>query len=288
MKFGTSTHAISEFGNDIKPFHQALAEIRECGFEQLMLLMSPAGPPLRAGDRPGASMLNLFDSDAAAVRQAVQEAGLELVSVHGGLVNLSTAETRRESMGQLTKLADCARELGCGVMSHNAGQAPEPLMPHETKRELIAQLAEVMRAAAEYAPELRICVDIHYHSPVETIRDCEYLLELVPDNAGLLLNIGHMTTCNQPGWELLERHPERIPVIAYKDHRTDPGRPHPVTSVELGKGESPFEEYLRVLKRRAGEHVHLITFEHVPLEQKKEALARSLVYLKGLWEEVQP
>jgi sugar phosphate isomerase/epimerase len=286
MKFGTSTHAISEFGNDVKPFHQALAEVRECGFEQL-LLMSPAGPAMQAGDRPGAAMLNLFDSDLGAVKQAIEEAGLEIASVHGGLVNLSSGETRQQSIAQLHRLADCARALGCGMISHNAGQAPQPLLPHEQKREVIEQLAEVMSAAAEYAPELQVAVDIHYHSPAETIADCEYLLERLPANAGLLLNIGHMTTCEQPGWELLERHAGRIPMIAYKDHRTDAERPHPVTSVELGTGGSPFAEYIRVLKRRPTEHVHLITFEHVPLEEKKAALARSLQYLRRLWEEVE-
>jgi hypothetical protein len=55
--------------------------------------------------------------------------------------------------------------------------------------------------------------------------------------------------------------------------------------VELGTGQSPFAEYARRLPADGGGRLQLITFEHVPLAEKKESLRRSLQYMQRLWEQ---
>ena len=59
--------------------------------------------------------------------------------------------------------------------------------------------------------------------------------------------------------------------------------PQPVFSVELGKGETPFRNYLEVYRRVRCDALNIIAFEDVPFEEKKEALARSRQYLENLF-----
>jgi hypothetical protein len=86
---------------------------------------------------------------------------------------------------------------------------------------------------------------------------------------------------------LLEEYPNRVSVVAWKDHLVPPppDAPHPIYSVELGTGQSPFAEYARRLPSDGGNRLQLITFEHVPLEAKKGSLLRSLQYMQRLWAE---
>jgi sugar phosphate isomerase/epimerase len=106
------------------------------------------------------------------------------------------------------------------------------------------------------------------------------------DRVGVLLNIGHLTTLGQEGWRLIEEMPERLPVVAWKDHSVQSDRPFPVYSIELGTGDSPFGDYVAALKRTPGGgagHTHIINVEHAPAGQEIPALKRSLTYLQTLW-----
>ncbi|NUQ01622.1 MAG: sugar phosphate isomerase/epimerase, partial [Armatimonadetes bacterium] len=154
----------------------------------------------------------------------------------------------------------------------------------------LQRMAAVMsQALATAPPGLKLAVDLHIGAVVETVADAERLFALTDDpRAGLTLNIGHLTTGEQPGWELIERHPERLHVIAWKDHLRQPPAdwPHRVWSVEVGTGDSPFGRYLEALQRTPVVAEHLITFENVPLAEKAAALRRSREYLEGLWHEV--
>ena len=96
-----------------------------------------------------------------------------------------------------------------------------------------------------------------------------------------------MTTLGETGWTLLEQDAERVHVVAWKDHRVPPPpeATHPIYSVELGTGQSPFANYAVRLPEDGGGRLQLITLEHVPLEQKKGALHRSLQYMQKLWTE---
>lgn len=286
MTIGTSVHAITDFGNDTKPFCEALRDIADCGFDSVMLMHRPLQPALTPESSPPCSLIDLEISDPATVRDALEDAGLALAIVYQSCMNVNTDEDAAESALQLQDLMRLAKRLGASTVVCNAGAAPQAGMLADEKEDLIERVACVMMSALDTGPsDVRIAIDTHYGAAVETVADCLRLFDLAPDaRAGITLNIGHMTTCRQQGWELLEQSPERVHVVAWKDHLISPPpeATHPVYSVELGTGDSPFEEYLDALPPDDGTLQHLITFEHVPLPEKKEALRRSLQYLRGL------
>ncbi len=286
MRIGTSMHALTDFGNDVKPFHEALADIADCGFDTVMLMNFPGRPSLAPGARPECSLIDLEASDPDAIRQAVRDAGLEVAAVYQACMNVASDDETAVSAEAARELVQLAQRLGTSTAIPNAGAAPAPRMPVAEKTQLIARVARVLMSALDGAPEdTRLAIDIHYGAAVETVADCVRLFELAPDpRAGITLNIGHMTTNREAGWLLLEHHADRCHVVAWKDHLLSPPPEarHPVYSVELGKGDSPFEKYIAALPEGGEGREHLITFEHVPPEEKKESLRRSLDYLKGL------
>jgi len=286
MRIGTSLHALTDFGNDVKPFCQALAEAAECGFETVMLMNFPGQPPVTAGEGPRCCLVDLEASDPEVVRQTVAAAGLVPAFVYQACTNVADDEAAAQSGRAMGNLVALARSLGASVIIPNAGVAPAPLMPVPEKEDLLQRVAGAAMSALEGAPaEMRVAFDIHYGAAIESVADCERLFELAPDpRAGIALNIGHMTTCRQEGWNLLRDHLDRVHVVAWKDHLLEPPpeATHPVYSVELGTGDSPLERYAEGLRGNEGAVEHLITFEHVPLAEKKEALRRSLAYLRGL------
>jgi sugar phosphate isomerase/epimerase len=286
MHIGTSMHALTDFGNDVKPFHEALADIAECGFDTVMLMNFPGRPTLAAGSRPECSLIDLEASDPDAVQEAVRSAGLEVAALYQACMNVGSDDETAVSAETVKELVKLAQGLGTSTVIPNAGAAPAPGVPTEAKEQLIGRVARVLMTALQGAPDdTRLAIDIHYGAVVETVADCVRLFEFAPDpRAGITLNIGHMTTNRQAGWLLLEHHADRCHVVAWKDHLLDPPpeATHPVYSVELGKGDSPFEKYVAALPDGGEGREHLITFEHVPLAEKKAALRRSLEYLKGL------
>jgi sugar phosphate isomerase/epimerase len=287
VEIGTSTHAIAGFGKPSKAFRQALAEMAECGFAHFLLLASESGPAVGPnGDAPE-SLVNVLTSDLAAIRRAVASHGLRIGGIYpGGGVDFSPGKTAG-TIEHLKRYRDIAWDLGCHVMAHSAGRAERPRSPHEQKKDAIRRVAEVMDALASDAPGeiFKMAVDVHYGGIIETVADCEYLLaSAARRNAGLCLNMGHMTTLGQEGWTLLERFPERVHILAWKDHRLGDDLPRPVFSVELGTGKTPFPKYAAVYRRVSCRALHLITFEDVPFEEKKPALKRSREYLSRLLE----
>lgn len=287
MRFGTSLHALTEFGNDHKPFETALDEAAACGFDSLMILDFPGLPAVTDGSSPAGALIDLGASDTATVLAALGRRNLEVGGVYRACVNVSTEAEAEQTAAALGDLVALATRYGATIAIPNAGAAPAPGMALADKEPLIQRLAAAVSAALEEAPaELRTAIDVHYGGVLETVADCARFFELAPDpRAGIALNIGHMTTCRQEGWRLPVQFPERVPVVAWKDHLLTPPADygHAVYSVELGTGDSPFERYVEVLAPDDGSRLHLITFENLPFDEKPAALARSLQHLKRLW-----
>jgi len=284
MRFYAGLHARSEFGNDTVPFRRALADVREMGFAGVMMLWMDGGPVLRQGTEATGCFLDLAQCDLGMVKRALDDEGLE-AGVIWTAVDLGDDAAAERSLERLRRLRDMALALDCRFICHSAGAAT-PGLPVEAKREGLDRLARMMNTAAEEAADVPVyvAVDVHYGGIAESVADCEYLISAIAcPNAGPLLNIGHLTTCRQPGWELPARHPERVRIVGWKDHR--PGvRGAPFLSVELGTGDSPLGAYVVAMKGQ--DHVerrHVIAFEHVPTPERKEALRRSLRYMENLW-----
>jgi sugar phosphate isomerase/epimerase len=287
MRFTASIHAFTDFSPDEVPFREALRRIRVAGCEDVMLLGIPGRPGLHAGEEPPCVLLDYAASDPAAVSDALADAGLRLGVLFGAYCDLSSDAAFDETVAWLSKLCDWAIAMGCPFFGHSVGVAPEPGMPTEAKAERILALAHLMDTLGERYPALWISGDVHSHGVVESVADCEFLIaHLKTPNTGPLLNIGHMTTCRQEGWKLLAERGDRIHFIGWKDHKMIADDPYRVDSVELGTADSPFERYIPIVKAQAGiPRVHTIAIENTPLEEKPEAMRRSLEYITRLWNE---
>lgn len=288
MNFSTSVHALTEWSQPVRSFRQVLAEAVQIGFKGIMLMHLPGGPVLTsASPDPQAAMLDLAQSDLGLVRKAVEDAGLQVACVYQALMKVGDEAEMAATVEALVALGKTAQALGTHILLPNAGSAPKAKTPLADKRELVARVARVMGEALGQCPQgTVIAPDVHYQGVIETVADCEELFHQAPESrVGITLNIGHMTTLKQEGWRLLEKHPDRVHVVAWKDHllQPPPEATHPIYSVQLGTGDSPFAEYARRIPDDGGPYLHLITFEHVPLERKKPALAASLRYMQDLW-----
>jgi sugar phosphate isomerase/epimerase len=291
IDFGAVTHAVS---HEPIPFERALEQIRAIGFRQILLLTSRDGPVIRLGEATTSHYPNLRDTRPADLRRVVADAGLTVGAILAPVrMDLAAPAAAREFAEQLAPYTDYAGAMGCPAVCTSVPRAEAPLLPLAAKRDAILRFAESIDTAAARLPAAgpTVSVDVHYHSLLETVDDCRLFLEAMPArNAGVLLNIGHLTTAEQEGWRLIEEYPDRLPVIGWKDHSLRPDRPRPVWSIELGTGDSPFSEYVRAFRRMGPPSerlLHLINVENEPPERKIEALAHSLAYMQRLWEGVE-
>lgn len=285
LEFGSGIHAIAGFGEPGKPFRQCIRELASAGYAHFMLMgWEPNAGVGADGDAPQA-FINFFESDRAALLKTVAGHGMRISSIYPGF-GLFNLRDPQETIDKLLRYRDFAWSIGVRQMIHPTGAAKQPTAPlDEDKRRDIRTVAQIMDAVASDAPGqvFRMAIDIHYNATLETIADCEYFMDCTSNPAaGFCLNMGHQTTSNQPGWELLERYPERIQVMAWKDHLV-PGEPDkPVVSVELGKGHTPFKRYIEVWRRVPTQALQMITMEDVPHEERLEILNRSRIYLEKL------
>jgi len=283
VRFSAIIHAMTFDGQDTLSLPEALTTLRECGFEGVMLMSVPGRPTLTPDSVPDACLLDLPRSDLDLVRRVAVEAGVEVVGLYSSGIDPTREDALEDSVASLRAACEVARELGCRHIGHPGGRAPSPGLAVEAKLAHIKRLARIVDAVATEFEEMLFAVDAHYHGTVETVTDCErYVEELTTPRAGILLNTGQMTTCDQPGWELLERRPERVPVIGWKDHRPDPDGSRPFLSVQLGTGETPLGRYVEAARGQDVDRVHVINVEHVPMEDKAAALRASLEHVQAL------
>ncbi len=285
MRFAAGIISIAGFGEDNHRFDEVLSTISEdCGFERVMLVSLPAGPVIRRGVTPAGALLNMVASDHERIGGAVLRAGLEPKIIYAAGVNVENDVMARKSVEWLRGMAHVAVELDCHFLGHGCNRVAASGMSVVAKAEELRRLAEIVNEVAVEFPTVRFAVDAHYHAVVESIDDCDYYIEhLAVSNAGILVNTGHLTTCDQPGWELLEKYPERTPIIGWKDHV--PGDEEQVfRSIELGTGDTPLEKYVAAAKPQTVDRAHCITIEHAPVEERVAALRASREYMENLWE----
>ena len=286
MRFGAVTHAVGHHMS----FEKTLATIKGLGFDFILLLTSRVAEPVNAEGRSENPFPNVLDSDPEHVRKAIRNAGLEIGALHfSGDVDINSDAGIEPTIAGLKEYAAYALALECKYLTHPVSSSGRSKMPTVEKATEVKRLATCMNAVAETfaEQELKIGVDIHHTAWVEGLDDCRLLLDSMPcENAGIILNIGHMTTAEGYGWLLVDEYPNRIPVVGWKDHSLAKDRPRPMWSVELGTGNSPFELYIKAFKRNPASRVHLINCEDVPDEERIAVLQRSREYLTKLWEEV--
>jgi sugar phosphate isomerase/epimerase len=268
-------------------FESGLAKLREIGFDSVCLIGRPGNPPVGPDGTCPELYPDLGRSDPAHVHKALQNSGLALDAVYVGGIDVKDDAAARNAAQHLTEAGAMTLALGCNCMIHGGGTCGRTRVPTADKETEIKRLAGCMSAAAEaYAGRrLKVGVDVHYRSWVEGLDDCRLLLDTVTTpNAGLCLNIGHLTTVEAYGWLLVQEYPNRMHYVGWKDHSLAPDRPRPMYSVELGKGHSPLALYVRELRAHPAKRVHMINCEDVLDADRPAVLARSLAYLRRLFE----
>jgi sugar phosphate isomerase/epimerase len=286
MKFGVVTHAVGHHMS----FERTLATIKQIGFDSILLLTSRNAEAVNSEGTSKSPFPNLLDSDPEHLRKAICNAGLEIGALHfSGKIDIQSDRGIEPTIAALKEYAVYALALDCRYLTHPVPNCGRSKIPIPEKAAEIKRLATCMNAVAETFRDggLRIGVDIHHRAWVEGLDDCRLLLDSMPcENAGVLLNIGHMTSAEGYGWLLVDEYPNRIPVVGWKDHSLAKDRPRPMWSIELGAGHSPFELYIKAFKRNSTDRVHLINCENVPDEKRVVVLQRSHEYLMKLWNEV--
>lgn len=286
MRFGVVTHAV---GHHLS-FEETLAVIKVLGFDFILLLTSRGAAPVDAEGRSESPFPNVLDSDPEHLRKAIRNAGLEIGALHfSGNIDIDSDAGIEPTIAALKEYAAYAVALECKCLTHPVSSCGRSKVPTAEKAAEIKRLALCMNTVAEtFIDEgLHIGVDIHHTAWVEGLDDCRLLLDsMLCENAGVILNIGHMTTAEGYGWLLVDEYPNRIPVVGWKDHSLAKDRPRPIWSVELGTGNSPFELYIKAFKRHSAARVHLINCENVPDDERIAVLQRSREYLTKLWDAV--
>ncbi|MBI2299708.1 MAG: sugar phosphate isomerase/epimerase [Armatimonadetes bacterium] len=284
MELGLSLHALTKFGDDRRPFDDALRLARRAGADHVMLLSMPGGPNVQPAQPCPATLVDAVASDPEELLWLVGKAGLYLGLLYTGGVDVRSDEAAEACLPGLRSHAALCQRLGVSILAHSVGPAPERFLSTADKSAEIERLAALMeRITAEF--NLRTAADVHIGGTVETMEDVRYYQSVARDAmVGIILNIGHMTTGGQPGWELLGDRSVRVPVLAWKDHLyPPPSTEQPVVSVELGQGKSPFDKYAQVLKGRRDKPLSLVSYENVPYEAEPVVAARSLAYLREVW-----
>jgi sugar phosphate isomerase/epimerase len=283
VKFGAVTHALGH----AMSFEQTLAAIRKLGFDSILMLTTREGEPVRADGTCPKPFPDVLRSDPQHVLRAMNNADLAIGAVHfSGKLDLESDEGAERALLMLREYAERTLALGCRILTHPIPSCGRAHAPTEEKAPIIARLARCMNDTAEaFADQgLIVACDIHYRAWVEGVDDCRLLLDSMPcQNAGLVLNVGHLTTAQAYGWILVEEYPDRIPVVGWKDHSLARDRPRPVWSIELGTGHTPFELYVQRFKQHPRERLHLINCENAPDEERRGSLGRSLDYMRRLF-----
>lgn len=283
--FGVVTHAV---GHEPMPFIECLDKIAAAGGEHILLLASPRGPAVRAGEAAASHYPDVLGSDPEALRETVAAAGLRVGAVLPMVgTDVSSDAAAAACRAAYAPYADRAQQVGCHTLCISSAPLPANDVPFAEKKDGLRRLAGVMDAlvAGSSDPALTVSVDVHYRTLVETLDDCRFLVEAMREpRAGLLLNIGHLTTANQDGWRLIEEYPDRIHTAGWKDHSLAADRPVPVYSVELGTGDTPLARYVAAFKASGnGQTVHFVNVEHPPRGDEVPTLRRSLQHLHSLW-----
>ncbi|MFG1702526.1 hydroxypyruvate isomerase family protein [Nonomuraea sp. M3C6] len=179
-------------------------------------------------------------AELAALRQAVDDAGVRLVGL-----NFDAGDMAAGERGLLARPDDSARfqanidvavrlagELGCGVLNALYGNEPD------TDRELaVANLRRAADAAAGIGATVVVEALNSHENPKYPITSSQAAFELIDEvdreNVAFLADLYHLNRMGEDVLSLIDRHAARFGHVQIAD---DPGRGQP------GSGRMPYEE----------------------------------------------
>lgn len=281
MQLSPMILTFTQLGDDHRPFRESLQMCRDSGYDEISLLHLAGGPVVRPGIDPDSSFIDVFRSDWNELRARLAAAGLRCRHVHAGRLDVTSDESTATSAAQLAGLAALAHNFGAEVMTFGVGPRRDPPVGGDERTAYLDRVATAFSTVDRELAGLPITlgIDIHFRAPVETVADASYVIEHSGQRrVGLCLNVGHLRSADQDGWELIRRYPDAVHVVAYKDH-TESGAVH---SVRLGAGDTPLVKYLAALHELEIEPFQVVSIEHEPWNAKEESARESRDHLLHL------
>ncbi|MFI7634190.1 hydroxypyruvate isomerase family protein [Nonomuraea sp. NPDC049400] len=209
------------------PLLERPAAAAKAGFDAVELWW-PFGTP-----DPGSAEL-------AALRQAIEEAGVRLVGLNFDAGDMAAGErglpARLDGSARFQANIDVAvqlaGELGCGVLNALYGNEPG------TDRALaVANLRRAADAAASIGATVVVEALNSHENPKYPITSSRAAFELIDEvdreNVAFLADLYHLHRVGEDVLELIDRHSARFGHVQIAD---DPGRGHP------GSGRMPYDE----------------------------------------------
>jgi sugar phosphate isomerase/epimerase len=165
--------SLSAFKTD---FSQALDSARELGFRHVDLICIPGWNHIVP-----AELADEFDSVAEQVEQLLSENNLEPVAMNCGLpaTYMRDAETCEERDRQVDALARLAQRLGVQVASFYPGYKVEDRPWQDVLADSAESCREIVGAGEQH--DVLFAIELHYDTPVQTLEQCHWLLEEVPE-----------------------------------------------------------------------------------------------------------
>lgn len=238
---------------------QAIADIGSLGYEGIEVF---DGSLMDYAERPGA------------LRDLLEAAGLELVSVYSG-ANFVYDEILPDELHRIRSAAECAAAVGASILVVGGGARRAAGTPDTDYERLAAALDDVAAVAEEHG--LAACYHPHLTTIVEAPDELDRLMHrtrigFCPDTAHLAAGGGDPAT-------LIRRYPDRVRHVHLKDVRLDP-----LAFLPLGEGELDFAEILRALEEVGYDGwlvVELDSYDGDPREAAQKSMAYLEAFLPG-------
>jgi sugar phosphate isomerase/epimerase len=282
---GAMSLCATSLEDDRVPFMTALGTIAGAGFDYVSLLARAGGSVLRPRGYPPQTFIDVFASDLETLKGSLCRFGLSCTHIHAGGLDVSSDDSAAASAGIIAACAVATRNVGCSVMTFGIGPVLPRDLPEDERYRYLDRAARAFSEIHNVLQDLpiRLGVDIHYRSPIETVAQATYVIESSGQRqVGLCLNTGHLASAAQAGWSLIEDLPEAVAIVAYKDHSPSEEEPY-FKSMRLDRGSTPNHEYVSALQQSGLDVYQVVSIEHEAWDDKGSALYASRRYIEDLW-----
>lgn len=249
MKVGLQTNVFTgEMHTD--QFPKMLQTIKETGYD---------------GFEIGVQRVDL--SDAAGFARMVQDAGLEVASIHTHL-RLDDADWLVDPAGYLERSAEFAAAVGATYLPMSGRRMDKTDEQLDLMVDLLNRFGPIAQAAG-----LRFCYHHHDWEFADNGREIDFLMEKTDaDTVKILSDIGWIIKAGRTISDVIDTYGDRIEYFHVKDTPADGW------FTELGKGIVPIDEFVGKLDQVNPEW--LMVERDEPLEQAAESARECRNYLK--------
>jgi len=208
--------------------------------------------------------------DVASLKKRVTQAGLQTAAVYGPGFGGASQEHVSASITNAARMIRIATEMDTDTFVATGG-APKA-------QASVGSAIQVLKAVAPDAEAagVRICVESHFGSCIETAEDYDAIFSAIDSpNVGICVDNGHFDKAGVDTLALMEKYKDRIWHLHVKDQKAHEG-------MALGEGELDLPALIQFLK---GISFHGFLSIELEVEDKTDIsgiMGRSKRYLDGL------